>query len=244
MVSARTITGSAETLLVRIKSLVKEHDARCLVIDPVSALSKAGNELTAHAVAERLIDWSKSTGITLVCTSLLDEVSGPSTNASPLQVSTMADTWIHLNYLVQAGERNRGMSIIKSRGTSHSNQVRELILSDDGVTLADIYTADGEVLMGTLRWQKESAERFANEVAEVAGKLKRVSLDAEEAVLEVRAKSLKTELIAKQVEKALLVRTTASRKRELSGGRSRIRELRGADVAKAVRKRSGHESSS
>jgi circadian clock protein KaiC len=243
MISARTITGSAETLLVRMKSLVKEQKARCLVIDPVSALSKAGNELTAHAVAERLIDWSKSAGITLVCTSLLDEVSSQTNNGSPLQVSTMADTWIHLNYLVQAGERNRGMSIIKSRGTSHSNQVRELILSDKGVTLADIYTAGGEVLMGTLRWQKESAERVANEVAEVAGKLKRVSLDAEEAVLEVRAKSLKTELVAKQVEKALLVRTTESRKREISGGRNRMRELRGADIAKPVRKRSGHEQS-
>src|SRR6202044_3443313 len=57
MISARTITGSAETLLVRIKALAKEHKARCLVIDPVSTLSKAGNELTAHGVAERLIDW-------------------------------------------------------------------------------------------------------------------------------------------------------------------------------------------
>jgi circadian clock protein KaiC len=240
MISARTIAGSAETLLVRIKALVNEQKSRCLVIDPVSALSKTGNELTAHAVVDRLIDWSKSAGITLVCTSLLDEVSSPLAEASPLQISTMADTWIHLNYLVQAGERNRGMSIIKSRGTSHSNQVRELILSNTGVTLADIYTAGGEVLMGTLRWQKESAERVANEVADVEGKLKRVSLDAEEAVLEVRAKSLKTELVAKQVEKALLVRTTESRKRELSGGRRRMRELRGADVAKPERKRLGH----
>jgi circadian clock protein KaiC len=80
---------------------------------------------------------------------------------SPLQISTLADTWIHLNYLVQAGERNRGMSIIKSRGTAHSNQVRELVLSDQGVTLADIYTAGGEVLMGTMRWEKESAQRVA-----------------------------------------------------------------------------------
>jgi circadian clock protein KaiC len=122
------------------------------------------------------------------------------------------------------------MSIIKSRGTAHSNQVRELILSDEGVTLADIYTAGGEVLMGTMRWEKESAERVANEVAEVAGKLKRVSLEAEEAVLEVRAKSLQTELVAKQVEKTLLDRTTKSRESELSRGRVRMRELRGADA--------------
>src|SRR6202044_1405878 len=91
-----------------------------------------------------------------------------------LQISTLADTWIHLSYLVQAGERNRGLSIIKSRGTAHSNQVRELVLSDSGVTLADTYAAGGEVLMGTMRWEKESAERVAIEVAEVAGKLTRV----------------------------------------------------------------------
>jgi circadian clock protein KaiC len=236
MVSARTIIGSAETLLVRIKALAQEQQARCLVIDPVSTLSKAGNELTAHGVAERLIDWSKADGITLVCTSLLDEMSGQTEGGTPLQISTLADTWIHLNYLVQAGERNRGLSIVKSRGTSHSNQVRELILSDEGVTLTDIYAAGGEVLMGTLRWERESAERVAKEVAEVAAKLKRVSLDAEEAVLEVRAKSLQTELVAKKVEKTLLIRTTESRSQELSRGHLRMRELRGADAASARRK--------
>jgi len=233
MVSARTITGSAETYLVRIKTLAHEHKARCLVIDPVSTLSKTGNELTAHGVAERLIDWAKAASITLVCTSLLDEMSGQTGGGTPLQISTLADTWIHLNYLVQAGERNRGMSIIKSRGTAHSNQVRELILSDTGVTLADIYTAGGEVLMGTMRWEKESAELVASEVAEVAGKLKRVRLDAEEAELEVRMKSLQTELVAKQVEKTLLARTTETRERESARGRSRMRELRGADESVA-----------
>jgi circadian clock protein KaiC len=237
IISARTITGSAETLLVRIKALAKEHKAHCLVIDPVSTLSSAGNELTAHGVAERLIDWSKANGITLVCTSLLDEIAGPVNGGSPLHISTLADTWIHLNYLVQAGERNRGLSIVKSRGTSHSNQVRELILSDSGVTLADIYTAGGEVLMGTLRWERESAERVASEIADVAGKLKRVSLDAEEAVLEVRAKSLQTELVAKKIEKTLLTRTTASREQELSRGHKRMRELRGADATIPRRKK-------
>jgi len=235
MVSARTITGSAETLLVRIKSLATAHRARCLVIDPVSTLSRSGNELTAHSVAERLIDWAKAAGVTMVCTSLIDEMNGRTEEPTNLHISTLADTWIHLNYLVQAGERNRGLAIIKSRGMSHSNQVRELILSDAGVTLSDIYTAGGEVLMGTMRWERESAERTAGEVAEVASKLKHVSLDAEEAVLKVRAKSLQTELMAKKIEKSLLVRMTASRKGEVSRGRIRMRELRGADAAKRER---------
>lgn len=230
MISARTLSGSAETYLMSIKTMAMAHGARCLVIDPVSTLAKSGNELTAHNVVERLVDWCKADGVTLFCTSLVDEISGQTEGGSPLQISTLADTWIHLNYLVQAGERNRGMSIIKSRGTAHSNQVRELILSDAGVTLADTYTAGGEVLMGTLRWEKESADRVANEVAEVAGKLKRVRLDAEEAELEVRVKSLQVELVAKQVEKALLARTKESGERELVRRRHHMRELRGADA--------------
>ncbi|MBC7994677.1 MAG: circadian clock protein KaiC [Rhizobacter sp.] len=231
MVSARTLLGSAETLLVRIKTLARSHGARCIVIDPVSTLSTAGNELTAHAVAERLIDWSKAEGVTLVCTSLLDELTSGAGSGSLLHVSTLADTWIHLSYLVQAGERNRGLSIIKSRGTAHSNQVRELILSNDGVTLADIYTAGGEVLMGTLRWEKERAVRLAAETAEVAARLKQVRLDAEEAELEVRLKSLQTELVAKRTEKSLLARATESLEGEASQGNTQLRELRGADEA-------------
>jgi circadian clock protein KaiC len=235
MVSARTITGSAETFLVRIKTLATEQRARCVVIDPVSMLSKSGkNELTAHGVAERLIDWAKSANITMVCTSLLDEMSSQLEGGSGTQISTLADSWIHLNYLVQAGERNRGISIIKSRGTAHSNQVRELLLSNSGVTLADVYSAGGEVLMGTMRWEKESAERLTAEMAEVARTLKRLTLDAQEAELVVRMKTLQTELVAKQVEKTLLARTTESGKKELSRGRSRNRELRGADDAIAA----------
>jgi circadian clock protein KaiC len=231
MASARAITGSAETYLVRIKTLAKEHRARCLVIDPVSTWSKSGHDVATHSVAERLIDWTKANGITMLCTSLLDEMSNQAGGGSSAQISTLADAWIHLSYVVQAGERNRGLSIIKSRGTAHSNQVRELILSDAGVTLTDTYTAGGEVLMGTLRWEKESAERAAHEVTEVATKLKRVRLDAEEAELEVRVKSLRVELEAKQVEKALLARTTAAHQGDLSRGRTRMGELRGADAA-------------
>jgi len=236
MISARGINGSAEMYLARIKSVAREHGARCLVVDPVSTWASSGNDSSAHSVAERLIDWSKGEGITLVCTRLLDEMSSQAEAGAPLQISTLADTWIHLNYTVQAGERNRGLSIVKSRGTAHSNQVRELILSDRGVTLADTYTAGGEVLMGTLRWEKERAERAGHQAAEVAAKLGRVKLDAEEAEIEVRLKALQVERLAKHLEKALLVRATETRKGELSRGRTRMGELRGADAPVRVRR--------
>lgn len=114
--------------------------------------------------------------------------------------------------------------------------MRELILSDAGVTLTDTYTAGGEVLMGTQRWEKERSERESDESAEVAGRLKSVRLDAEEVELEGRVKSLQVELAAKQLEKALLVRATQSREEELSLSRTQMRELRGADPANSAKK--------
>jgi circadian clock protein KaiC len=141
----------------------------------------------------------------------------------------LADTWIHLNYLVQSGERNRALSIIKSRGTAHSNQVRELVLSDSGITLADIYTSGGEVLMGTLRWEKEAALRSVGEVSATESGIKRLRLDAEEAELRVRLQSLRTELHAKRAEKRLLAHSLENHKGEIARGLRRIRKLRGAD---------------
>jgi circadian clock protein KaiC len=227
VVSARTMNGSAETLLVRIKMQAAGHRARCLVIDPASTFSKAGNELTAHSVAERLIDWCKAEGLTLVCTSLLDDSASDRESSTPLQISTLADTWIHLNYVIQAGERNRGISIIKSRGTGHSNQVRELLLSNSGIALADVYTAHGEVLMGTLRWEKEDAERVSREAEHLAERTDRARLQSEEAELTLRVKSLQAELEAKQLQRTMLSRTIESRTKQLARSRSQRRQLRG-----------------
>jgi circadian clock protein KaiC len=229
MISARTIIGSSETLLVKIKALAKEFGARCLVIDPVSTLSRAGNELTAHGVAERLLDWCKTDNVTLLCSSLLDETANAQNGGNALQISTLADTWIHLNYLVQSGERNRALSIVKSRGTAHSNQVRELVLCDTAITLADIYTSGGEVLMGTLRWEKENALRSAGEFSETEAGIKRLRLDAEEAELRVRLQSMRTELQAKKATRRLLAHTVRDRREETARGLRRMKKLRGGD---------------
>jgi circadian clock protein KaiC len=68
---------------------------------------------------------------------------------------------------------------VKSRGTRHSNQVRELVLSDEGVSLADVYTSGGEVLMGTMRWQKEAADRVLREHAECAARQEQARVEVE-----------------------------------------------------------------
>lgn len=140
-----------------LRRLLDAFEPHCLVIDPVSALTKASATEEANMAIEHLIDQVRRRGITTVLTSL-SGVQDPEGEATQGQVSTIADSWIVLDYNVRAGERNRSLSIVKSRGSAHSNQQRELLLSSEGVGLADIYEFGSEVLMGTARATKEREE--------------------------------------------------------------------------------------
>ncbi|MEO8140051.1 MAG: hypothetical protein ABI742_10410, partial [Gemmatimonadota bacterium] len=116
----------------------------------------------------------------------------------------IADTWIQLSNVARSGERNRALTVIKSRGTSHSNQVRELILSDSGVTLADVFVIGGDVLMGTMRWEHERLAREA-ELKVVAGTLERRNgIDQSLAALESNLLGLQAEIALKREERAQL----------------------------------------
>jgi circadian clock protein KaiC len=162
MKAVRAEAASAEEHFMLIKRLIAEHKPRCVAIDPLSALASADGEPVARAVAERLIYLCRNEGITVLFTSLLEGVD-PHLETTPLHVSTIADSWIQISYALHDGERNRALSVIKSRGSKHSNQLRELIFSDTGITLTDPYTAGGKVLMGALRIEKENARRTETE---------------------------------------------------------------------------------
>jgi len=226
--------GSAELHFLRLCRAVREHGARCVVVDPVSALAKQGNRSTGHSVAERLTRWAKSEGITLVCASLLAEGAAEA-ESTPLEISTLADTWIHLTYQVRAGERNRALTIVKSRGSAHSNQVRELVLSNAGVTLADVFTAGGEVLMGTLRWEKEEAERADERRRRDEARRRLAEIAAAEAELEARARAIERELAARRDERERLVAGEAGRRERGAARESSVRTRRRGDTARTER---------
>ena len=155
-----TWSGLVSEHVLMLQQLIEEFEPDCLVIDPVSALLKAAGTEGPRAATERILELARTRGITTVLTSLTGE-GDPEGESTAAHVSTVADTWIVLDYNVRAGERNRSLSIVKSRGSAHSNQQRELLLSSDGIDLADVYEYGTEVLMGTARAQKEVEEKAA-----------------------------------------------------------------------------------
>lgn len=226
--SARTESKSADEHLLAIKSYIEECRPSMLVIDPLSALAKTGGNLLAAHAAVRMMDYAKSHGITTVATSL---VSGEAwaTEATTLQISTIADTWMHLEYIVRGGERNRTLTIVKSRGMKHSNQVRELVLSDAGVSLTDVYTAGGEVLVGTARYEREMAEREAEERRQIESRRRRAELQLAEAEVTARIAALQRELESHRLELSLADREEAARVHRREEGLAAVAERRVAD---------------
>jgi circadian clock protein KaiC len=238
MYSSRTETIGAEDHLVRLKMLIREHRPRCMVIDPISAIAKTGGIAAARAVANRFIYLAKDEKITVLVTAI-NEGDEPETEATDLQISTIADTWIHLSYLIRSGERNRALTIIKSRGTWHSNQVRELVLSDAGPMLADVYTAGGEVLMGTLRWEKEGEEKAKTAQRRAEFDHKRHELQAAEADTRAQIKTLQQDLERQRLELAMYSSDNEARIVSSSDREQELRRIRSADPAGRAAARTG-----
>jgi len=228
MYSGHTEANGPDEQLIILRSLVREHRPRCMVIDPLSAIAKAGALGTARDVASRLIYMLKDAGVTVVTTSLI-QGDDPEVEATELQISTIADTWINLSYLVRSGERNRALTIVKSRGTRHSNQVRELVLNETGPMLTDVYTAGGEVLMGTLRWEKEAEETVRQKQRRTEFDHKKRELQFAEADALARITALEIELQRKRAELALYSHHDEARSLSSTERNTDLRKLRSAD---------------
>lgn len=189
-------TAGPDELVHQIAEKMKSHRPRHLLIDPVSVFTDAPS---SHNAIRRLVQLCKREGITVVMTSLLDRSAGES-ESTRSYVSTLCDNWIHLSYLVQAGERNRGLTIVKSRGTAHSNQVAELLLSVTGIEIADVYAEDGAVLMGSMRWQKERLNRLVQQNARVEAERGEREIERGIEEIEQRQSLLARELLEKRLD--------------------------------------------
>jgi circadian clock protein KaiC len=236
MYSGRTESIGAEGHLLKLKVLIREHRPRCMVIDPLSAIAKSGGIAAARAVANRFIYLAKGAEITVMVTAI-NEGEEPETEATDLQISTIADTWIHLSYLIRSGERNRALTIIKSRGTAHSDQVRELVLSNAGPMLADVYTAGGEVLMGTLRWEKEDELKARTLQWRAEFDRKRGELQVAEADTRARINALQQDLERQRVELEMYSSENEARIVTSSDREKELRRIRSADPSGGVAKR-------
>jgi circadian clock protein KaiC len=108
--------------------------------------------------------------------------------------------------------------------------VRELILSDEGVTLTDVYTAGGEVLMGTQRWEKEEEERAARAEEEAYLRRRKKELALAEAEAKARIQTIQREIEDLRYQATQLDREDEALEARRDETEQDIRRLRQGDL--------------
>jgi circadian clock protein KaiC len=145
-----------EAHLFAMQKFVDEFDPAAVVMDPVSDLLRIGTGADVSAMLTRQVDFLKAKGVTALFTSLTSDAEPA---LADQQIASLVDTWILLKTMEGNGEHNRVLYVLKSRGMAHSNQIREFLLTDQGIELADVYVGPQGVLTGSARQAQEAQER-------------------------------------------------------------------------------------
>jgi circadian clock protein KaiC len=197
--AARSTCHGLELHLATIHLAVDDFAPQVLVIDPISNLDSVGSPTEVKAMLTRLIDYIKTKGISALCTSLAHGgEGGTALEQSGADISSLMDTWLLLRNLETGGERNRILFVLKSRGMAHSNQVREFVLSDEGIDLIDVYTGANGVLTGSARKVQAAQERETALLREQEMTARERNLERRRAALEAQVTALRTAFEAEE----------------------------------------------
>jgi circadian clock protein KaiC len=190
-----------ETHLVMMEDDIKKFDPGNVVIDPITDFSAVGGGREVKSMLTRLNDMMKSRGINVFFTDLVRGDILP--EAPEMYISSLIDTWIMLRNFEHNGERNRGLTILKSRGMAHSNQIKEFLITNNGIDLLDPYIGPAGVLMGSAKQVQEAVDQAA--LLEAQRKIDYKQALLTEMHREARAKqeAIKAEYTAKENEMAL-----------------------------------------
>ncbi len=197
IVHLRPAAMGLEEHLARVHLLLDECRPDVVVIDAVASLNRGVSAHATASVVARDIDLLRTRGVTSVLTALAEDTRDESTDVS---ASSLVDTWMLLRNVESNGERNRLLFVIKNRGSAHSNQVREFVMSSEGPELLDVFVGPDGVLTGSRRREQVDRDRRdSRERGEEAARLRR-HLEMRGAAVEAQVAALRRQLEDETVE--------------------------------------------
>ena len=209
--SRPTLQGLEQHLLA-MHDLIADFNPSVVAVDPISNLTFERDDIEVKPTLMRLIDHLKKHEITAVFTSL---TSGANSTTAPedsqVGVSSLMDVWLLLRNHEMNGERNRTIYVLKARGMSHSNQVREFLLNDSGISLVDVYIGTDGVLTGTSRVAQEARERSDAELRLQSHARKLRQLASKRKTIESQIAALQADLDVESAELDFSVAEEAAR---------------------------------
>lgn len=196
--ASRPTLNGLEMHLVTIHKQINEFKPKAVILDPITNLVTVGSMSEVRSMLIRLIDFLQAEQITVMFTALsMNTIVSEQTDEG---VSSLVDAWLLVRDIESNGERNRGLYVMKSRGMKHSNQVREFVITDDGLDLVDVYLGTEGVLTGSAREAQQLQEATGVALRDHAVSRKDREIERKRLVLESKIASLKEEFESVQEE--------------------------------------------
>ena len=222
--AARPSLYGLEMHLARTYRDLEQFDPAVVVIDPISAFRGPISEV--HATMLRMVDLFKGCGVTALFTSL--RTDGTLLDEADLGLSSLMDAWIKLLNVEADGERNRTLYVIKARGMSHSNQVREYRITNSGIDITPAYIGPEGVLTGTARLAQESRELAVAARRRQDIERRRRDLARKQEALERQVADMRAALETEEQEVSMLLSEDAGHEAVLKRDRAAVAVRRGA----------------
>ncbi len=222
--AARPSLYGLEMHLARMHRDLDRFRPNVVVVDPISALRGPNSEVQATLL--RMVDLLKSRGITSLFTSLRSDEGVLEDRDCGL--SSLMDCWIRLVGVAANGEMNRSLYLIKARGMSHSNQLREYRMSVTGIELIEPYVGPEGVLTGTARMTQVAREQAATIRHQQETKRQQRQLARRRQQLDRQIAEMRAALEAEEEEAGKLSRQETEREAALETDREAIAVRRNA----------------
>jgi circadian clock protein KaiC len=236
MHASRPTLFGLEMHLVAIHKHIRKFKPTTVILDPITNLITVGSVAEVKSILIRLIDYLQSQQITVMFTALtLNNIVNEQTDEG---VSSLVDAWLLVRDIESNGERNRGMYIMKSRGMKHSNQVREFVITDEGLDLLDVYLGTDGVLTGSAREAHLLSEATGVELRTHALTRKDREIERKRRMFEAKMSSLKEEFDAVQDELNKSYHDEDLRKEIMERNRIELAKKRSNKIADGKNKKS------
>jgi len=241
--ASRPTLYGLEMHLVAMHKHIRKFKPDTVILDPITNLITIGSVGEVKSMLVRLLDFLMEEQITVMFTALtLNTVVNEQTDEG---VSSLVDAWLLVRDIEFNGERNRGMYVMKSRGMKHSNQVREFLITDTGLSLVDVYLGPEGVLTGSAREAEQLKEHTGKALRDYALDRKDREIIRKRRVLESKISSLQTEFESVEEELNKIYLEEELKKEIMEKNRKEVmalrRENKDIDTTSAPAKKKGNK---
>ncbi len=213
-----------EMHLLRIHKLVEAVKPLHVIVDPITNLITGSAQKEVYSMLMRLMDYLKARKITTMMTNLT--INSDVLEQTDIGISSLCDTWILCRDQELNGERNRCVYILKSRGMEHSHQIREFVISGEGIRLVPPYIGSGLVLTGSSRAAQEAREKADALVRSQEIERQRETIERKRSALEAQIQVMKMNFAAEELELERIIRQRLSSEREVELEREAMNRIR------------------